>query len=332
MNTARARPLGLTQLRAFAAVARQLNFRAAADDMALTQSAISRQIKSLEDDLGAPLFDRGTRHVALTAQGRALLDVVEPWLQRLDATVQQLRGRRSRSGITITTFASFASLWLLPRIEAFQHSHPDTDIRVAANDQLADLDDPEIDLALRYCTAEQAPPGAVRMFGETLTPVISRSLAAQIAAGQAPPLARPADLAAHTLAEEDDNRPSGRTLSWRRWLATQGVGGLEPRRWMLLNFTYQQVQAALAGQGVALARLALVGDAIERGELVEPFGPAGRTHTPSAYWMVLTAVGAQRQEVLRFRDWVLEQARATRAALGEAQADLAPSLSAPRPR
>ena len=203
-----------------------------------------------------PLFVRGTRHVEVTQSGQQLLRVVDPWLARLDASVRQIREQHSRRRVSITTFASFASLWLLPRIEAFQSRHPDIDIRVSALDAIADLDDPELDLALRYISPDQAPPGAVRLFGEILTPVVSRQLMEQIRRGEAPPLATPADLAQHTLAEEDDNKSSTEFLSWRHWLAQQGQPALQPRRWLYLNFTYQQVQAALAGHGVALARVA----------------------------------------------------------------------------
>ena len=318
MNTGRRRPLSLTNLRAFEAVARRLSFSDAADELFVTQSAISRQIKSLEDELGTPLFVRGTRHVEMTQDAQILLRTVEPWLARLDAGVRQIREKHSRQRVSVTTFASFASLWLLPRIEAFQRAHPDIDIRVSAHDSLADLDDPELDLALRYCSPAQAPAGAVRLFGETLTPAVSRQLMEQIRDGKAPPLARPADLAQHTLAEEDDNKASTEYLSWRHWLAQHGEPALQPRRWLYLNFTYQQVQAALAGQGVALARVALVYEALARGELVEPFGMAGRTTSPYAYWLVAPPTSRSRPEVRQFCEWVQAQAELTRIATGEA--------------
>lgn len=321
MNTPRRRPLSLGNLRAFEAVSRRLSFSEAAEELFVTQSAISRQIKGLEDELGAPLFVRGTRHVELTQEGTLLLRSVEPFLARLDASVRQIREHRSRRRVNVSTFASFASLWLLPRIEAFQRQHPDIDIRVSAHDSLSDLDDPELDLALRYCSPAQAPAGAQRLFGEVLTPVVSRQLLEQIRSGAAPPLACAADLAQHTLAEEDDNRPSSEYLSWRHWLTAQGEPALQPRRWLYLNFTYQQVQAALAGHGVALARLALVFDALARGELVEPFGAAGRITSPYAYWLIAGPGGRARNEVQQFCAWVEAQAVLTREAIGETGAD-----------
>jgi LysR family glycine cleavage system transcriptional activator len=217
--------------------------------------------------------------------------------------------------VSVATFASFGSLWLLPRIEAFQRDHPDIDIRVSAHDAIADLDDPELDLALRYLNPAQVPAGGVHMFDETLTPVVSRGLWEQIRLGKAPPLAKPADLVQHTLAEEDDSRPSTEFLSWRHWLAAQGHPNLQPRRWLYLNFTYQQVQAALAGHGVALARVPLVFEALQRGELVEPFGATGRVGSPFCYWMLVAPASRGRSEVMEFSAWVEAQAAATRAAV-----------------
>ncbi|WAC73566.1 LysR family transcriptional regulator [Roseateles sp. SL47] len=329
MNTPRQRPLGIGPLRAFEAVARRLSFSAAAEELFLTQSAVSRQIRALEDELGISLFHRGTRHVALTADGQLLQSTVAPLLDRLDGTVRQMRQARGRRVVNVTTFASFASLWLIPRLEAFQRDHPDMDIRVSAHDQLVDLEDSEIDLALRYCPPRGVPPTAQRMFGEMLTPVVSPWMAGQAAAGQVPPLNTAADLRLHTLAEEDDQRPSGLFLSWRRWLAERGHPDLQPRRWMYLNFTYQQVQAAVSGQAVALARLPLVAEALQRGELAEPFGAAGRMGAPTVYWLMLSRQGRARPEVVEFAQWILAQAAGTRRAIGEADPPTAQAVLQP---
>jgi LysR family glycine cleavage system transcriptional activator len=318
MNQLRRRPLSVGPIRAFEAVARRSSFSAAADELHLTQSAVSRQIRALEDELGATLFLRGTRHVELTAAGSALLRSVAPLLDRLDASVRQIRLARGRRSVSLTTFASFASLWLIPRLQAFQREHPEIDIRISASDALVDLDDPELDLALRYCRPEDAPPGSIRLFGEVTTPVVSAAIAAQARDGQAPPLRRAADLRAYTLLEEDDTRQSTEFLSWRHWLRLHGEPALEPVRWMYLNFTYQQIQAVLAGQGVALARLGLVVDAVERGELVEPFGIEGRDRSsPFAYWLIRGGARDQRPELTAFVQWVAMQAAQSRASLRE---------------
>jgi LysR family transcriptional regulator, glycine cleavage system transcriptional activator len=316
MNRPLHRPLAVGSLRAFEAVARRLSFSAAAEELFLTQPAISRQIKTLEDELGAALFVRGTRKVELTSAGSHLLRGVAPLLNKLDGTVRQIRSASGRRRVSVATFASFASLWLLPRLPGFEKLHPEIDIRISASDALTDLDDPEIDLILRYCHPEQAPVRAQRLFGELITPVVSCALARQTERGHAPALREPADLAQHTLLEEDWPLPSGEYLSWRRWLREQDAARVEPLRWLYLNFTYQQVQAALAGGGVALGRLPLIVDSLARGDLVEPMGPARRMHSPFAYWLFdLAAMRGDRSprpEVTAFAQWLIEQASLTR--------------------
>ncbi len=313
MNRPLHRPLDVGALRAFEAVARRLSFSAAAEELFLTQPAISRQIKGLEAELGAPLFLRGTRRVELTHAGMQLQRAVLPLLQRLDTTVRQIRSARGRRHVAISTFASFASLWLLPRLAGFERVHPDIDLRISATDAMIELGDSEMDLVLRYCRNEDKPPGATQLFDETITPVAGRALVEQIARGQAPPLAQPGDLARHTLLEDDDPRPSAVWGSWSHWLREHRVPQLEPVRWMHLNYTYQKVQAALAGQGVALVRLPLVVDALERGELVEVFGPSGRIVPPFGYWMIATAAAAPRAEVALCAEWLAAEAAQTRA-------------------
>jgi LysR family glycine cleavage system transcriptional activator len=320
MNTPRRRPLSVGPIRAFEAVSRHLSFRAAADELSLTQSAVSRQIQALEEDMGATLLLRGTRKVELTPEGAAFLRALAPGLARIDASVQQIRQSRGRRVVSVNTFASFASLWLIPQMEAFQREHPEMDIRVSASDVLSNIHDPEFDLILRYTARERAPAEAQRLFGEVITPVISPWLAEQIRTGQAPPLTKPEHLAQHTLTEEDDNRPSAEYLSWRHWLAHQGAPDVQPRRWLYLNFTYQQVQSALAGQGVALARLPLITEQLQRGDLIEPFGLAGRMDSPFAYWLLQSSHSRSRPEVQQFSDWVLAQAAQSRIDIGEPDA------------
>jgi LysR family transcriptional regulator, glycine cleavage system transcriptional activator len=319
MNRIRHRPLSVGPIRALDAVARHLNFRAAAEELHLTQSAVSRQIRALEEEVGAPLFRRGTRHVELTADGATLLRSVSPWLSRLDATVRQIRQARGRRVVSVTTFASFATLWLIPRLTAFQQQHPDIDIRVGASDSFIDPeagDAAQIDVGLRYCRPDQAPSGAVRLFDDVLTPVASPWLIERSRTG-GPPLATPADLARHALMEEDDLRPSSEFLSWSNWLHVQGLASLQPARWLYFNFTHQQIQAALAGQGVALARLPLTVESLTRGELVELFPaiPGMRVASPYAYWMVAADATRASPEVRQFCTWIVDEAGRTREAI-----------------
>ena len=314
MNRPRHRPLSIGSLRAFEAVARRLGFGAAAEELHLTQPAVSRQIRNLEDELGTALFLRGTRHVELTGAGSALLRGVAPLIDRLDATVHQIRSAQTRRHVGVATFASLASLWLIPRLAAFQAQAPEMDIRISASDAMADPDDPEIDLALRYSLERDAPPGAQRLFDELLTPVAAPSLL------QRQPIRDVTDLARHTLLEEDDHRASAEYLSWRHWLKLNAPPRFEPRGWVYLNYTYQQIQAALSGQGLAFARVSLVTEPLARGDLVEPFGAAGRVRSPYAYWLVRWAGRRDRPELRAFEDWLLAEARDTQSRIAAAAA------------
>jgi LysR family glycine cleavage system transcriptional activator len=321
MNGQRKRPLSVGPIRAFEAVSRHLSFRAAAEELHLTQSAISRQIQALEEDLGTPLFTRGTRKVELTSAGATLLRSTATWLDRLDATVRQIRQTQGRRIVSVTTFASFASLWLIPRLEEFQRANPQVDIRVSAADAIIDPDSndgAEIDVALRYCGAAKAGNGAVRLFGERLSPMVSPWLLER-ARASGPALDAPADLVHHTLMEEDSGSPTVEYIAWARWLREMNLANLQPARWVYFDYTYQQVQAALAGQGVTLARLPLVAQQLAAGELVEPFAdqPATRISSPYAYWMVTRERSELSEDVKTFCDWIESQAAKTREAIGE---------------
>lgn len=308
----RTRPISAGHLRAFEAVARHLNFRAASEEMALTQSAVSRQIQSLEEEVGASLFLRHTRAVELTSAGAQLLTAVTQALPRIDGAVRQIRQNAGRRAVSVTTFASFASMWLIPRLEQFQQAHPDIDIRIDASDATLDLEVADVDLALRYGPRATMPAQAVRLFGEQLTAVASPWLLKS-----SPPLRKPADLETFTLIEAGDaHRSHLEWLTWRRWFDEHGLAGAQPKRWLYFNYAYQMVQAALTGQGVVLARLPMVAEALANGDLVEPL-PRQRMDSPMAYWLVMGPRNAQRPEVRAFQDWLLAQAAVTRKATGD---------------
>ena len=309
----RTRPVAVGHWRAFLAVARHLNFRAAAEDLALTQSAVSRQIQALEDEVGLPLFLRHTRAVELTSAGGQLQRAVAPALERLDAAVRQVRLAAGRRSVAITTWASFASMWLIPRMEQFQRDNPDIDIRIDAGDAILDLETADVDLALRSSTPAHVGPGAQRLFGEQLALVASPWLL-----GSMPPIREPRDVARFTLIEVGDahRTPYFEWITWRRWFELNGLARQQPKRWLYFNYAQQIVQAALAGQGLALARMPLVAENLARGELVEVL-PGHRLDSPLVYWLVPGPRGAQRPEVQAFCDWLLREAQATRRLIGE---------------
>lgn len=323
-NHLRTRPLPVGHLRAFEAVARHLNFRAASEELALTQSAVSRQIQALEDEVGVPLFLRHTRAVELTGAGAELLRTVLPALERLDSTVRAIRRSAGRKSVAITTWASFASMWLIPRLEAFQNENPDIDIRIDASDAVADLETADVDVALRYAPQGSLPANAVRLFGEQLTPVASPWL---LKSGR--PLLEGGDLAHFALIEASDlHRTSSMAwLAWRRWLDAHGFRQLEPKRWLYFNYANQIAQAALTGQGVALARVPLVADSLASGDLVEVL-PGMRLDSPLAYWLVPGPRASSRPEIMAFCQWVQAQAALTRQATGESAQPAEPAARA----
>ena len=309
----RTRPVGAGHWRAFLAVARHLNFRAAADELALTQSAVSRQIQALEDEVGVPLFLRHTRAVELTSAGAQLQRAVVPALERMDAAVRLVRQTAGRKSVAITTWASFASTWLIPRLEAFQRENPDIDIRIDASDASVDLDTADVDLALRYSLPGTRLAGAERLFGEQLAVVASPWLLKSL-----PPLRAPADVAQFTLIEAGDAHRNQHLewLSWRRWFDAQGCPLLQPPRWLYFNYAHQIVQAALSGQGLALARMPLIADALASGDLVEVL-PGHRLDSPLAYWLLVGPRSSLRPEVQAFCNWLRAEAARTRQSVGD---------------
>lgn len=314
----RSRPIAAGQLRAFEAVARHLNFRAASEELSLTQSAVSRQIQSLESDVGVSLFLRHTRAVELTGAGAQLLRAVMPSLERIDGAVRLIRQSAGRKSVAISTWASFASMWLIPRLEAFQQNYPDIDIRIDTTDTPVDLDTTDVDLALRYAMASQVPSQAERLFGEQITPVASPWL---LQSGRG--LRKAEDLAQFSMVEASDAHRTQHMewQNWQRWFNTHRLTRFEPKRWLYFTYAHQIAQAALTGQGVALVRTPLVAESLASGDLVEPF-PTLRLDSPLAYWLIVGLRNAGRPEVAAFCDWLRSQAAQTRAAIGEAQATL----------
>lgn len=306
----RTRGLPVGNLRAFEAVARHLNFRSAGDELGLTQPAVTRQIQALESDVGGALFERHTRAVALTPAGRTLLHSVSPWLERLDTTVRAIRGGMARKAVSVSTFASFASMWVIPKLEAFQRAQPDIDISIDASDAFVNLDNSEVDLVLRYGTYAQMPKGAIRLFDDVISPMVSPWLLKD--KGKETRIDSMADLHGFTLIEmSDPTQNQINWLTWTGWLAQHGSKVPANARWLRFSYAYQTVQAAMAGQGVVLARLPLVEESIQNGALLEPL-PLLRVQSPMSYWLIARSGSLERPEVLAFSNWLQKQAALTR--------------------
>jgi DNA-binding transcriptional LysR family regulator len=292
-------PLDL--LRTFVAVGRRMSITLAAHDLCIVQSAVSRQIQALETALGCRLFVRSYRSIEFTPEGRHLFRTADPMLDQLGAALGALRPPVERPCITITATIGVTSLWLLPRLGAFQRSAPDIDVRVAATNRVVDLERDGMDLALRYCPDAAAPAGALRLFGELLLPVAHPSLGVTAVEDAA-------QLRRHVLIDYDDS--SRAWLQWKHWLRGAGHrAGAAGQGRLLFNQYDQVVQAALAGQGVALGRLALVGNLLAEGKLA----PATRrppVATDHGYWL-LARPGADSRALAAVRDWILAEAAAT---------------------
>ena len=288
-------------LRGFEAAGRRLSFTLAAEELFLTQSALSRQIKSLEDALGVALFERRHRTLALTPAGRAFHREVTGALESLAAATEHVRGASRGPGLTVSTTVSFASLWIIPRLATFRARHPDVEVYVSADDRLVDLSRGDVDVAIRYLPESAAPERAVRLFGERLSPVASPAVVRD-----ASPLRSPADLTRHVLLHLDD--PDGTTpwLDWRSWLASNGQPGLKPAGALRFRLYDQVVQSAVGGQGVALGRLPMIGEHLRDGRLVAPF--ARKYDSARGYFALAAPRVAEREDVVAFLGWLAEQA------------------------
>jgi DNA-binding transcriptional LysR family regulator len=305
-------------LRGFEAVGRRLSFTLAAEELFLTQSALSRQIKAIEDALGVALFERGHRALRLTAAGRVFHGDVTAELHNLAAAVDALRARQRPAGLKVSTTVSFASLWLIPRLSTFRARHPQLEVYVAADDSVVDLTRGEVDVAVRYLADARAPDAAVRLFGERLMPVASPRLMRRGA-----PLARPADLARHVLLHLDDPTGVMPWLNWPAWLTANGQAALRPAGAMHFSLYDQVIQAAIAGEGVALGRVPLIARFLDDRSLVAPF--AKRYDSPRSYFAIAAPHAAQRTEATAFVTWLREQAQATPGAIMGARAARTPA-------
>ncbi|MFJ3045980.1 LysR substrate-binding domain-containing protein [Herbaspirillum chlorophenolicum] len=291
-------PLDL--LRGFVAAGRRMSITQAAQDLCLTQSAVSRQIHALEEFMGTRLLVRGHRSIAFTPEGERLFRSADAVLQQLQDVLGELRTAQAAKPVTVTASIGVTGLWLLPRLTRLQQRLPGIDVRVAASDSLADLRHDGIDLAIRYTTPALAPSGAQRLFGESVAPVAHPLLLAGASAGQLPP-----DV---PLLEFD--QPNA-WLMWEQWqdLANSGAGkGKGKKRGMLRFNQYDMViQAAVAGQGVALGRMELIRPMLESGQLVMLAPPRAQPEDGHAYWLI-QADAEPRREVRLVADWICSEA------------------------
>jgi LysR family transcriptional regulator, glycine cleavage system transcriptional activator len=286
----------LNALRAFEAAARHLSFTRAANELNVTQAAISHQIKALEDHLGVALFRRLNRALMLTEDGQALFPAVRDAFDGLVDAMARLRARESGGTLTVSTLPSFAVKWLVPRMSHFQDKHPDIDLRISAKENLADFARDGIDVAIRFGRGKWPSVHADWLADEWLTPVCSAALL--------PTLRSERDLARATLLHED-MLPINGFPTWETWLEAAGVTGVDASRGPRFSHTHLMLQAAMDGRGVALGQALIVRDDIAAGRLVEIF--SFRLPTGAGYYVVYPSASAERPKVKAFREWVMTE-------------------------
>ena len=282
----------------FEAAARHLSFTKAGEELYLTQSAVSRQIKELEDQLGVPLFQRRHRALALTEAGHQFYAAAAQALSTMRTATDRLRAGAGKKALSVTTTHSFASLWLIPRLAGFTRAHPGVDVRITAETRVQDLDRDGLDIAIRHGPASLAGPNAVRLMGEKVFPVCSPKLLKK------KPLAVPADLRNHILLQYDDPDVRHPWLHWKTWLEVERIADLRPAGTLSFSGYEQIIPAAVAGHGVALGRSPLVRDLVASGELVAPFRS---TADPARAYYAILAKRASG-EAAKFLDWLKDEA------------------------
>lgn len=296
------RPISLAGLRGFEASARLLSFTRAAGELNLTQSSISRQIRTLEQQVGKPLFGRRTRALELTPAGQHLYRVVGASLADIDRAVTEVRGDGRRQRLMVTTVTSFASLLLMPRLTDFSRRHPELDIRIDASDTLRDLRADGYDIAVRYCPIRRAPADGLRLIDEQLVAVLSPALANEIG-----PLDSPADFARTTFLVEASQPPHDDFYgnAWEYWFAQTGMTMPADVPRLTLSYTYQALQAALAGQGVMLAPLVYAREHLASGRLVKPFEAS--LASPFAFYLMINPDSRRQRHIEAFGRWLIGQ-------------------------
>ena len=259
----------LAALRAFEAAARHGSFKHAAAELAVTPTAISHQIRSLEDQLGLSLFERRARQVSLTEAGARLYPVLREGFDAFEAAIGRITRAASRAQVTISATSAFTAQWLVPRMAGFRNRHPDIDLHIYASDDAVDLADDTVDLAIRYGRGPY--PGLVTeiMFTDQFAPVVNPRFG---------PLSLD-DLDTVPLIHFHWRRPHPLNPTWEVWFAQAGLPWTSPPGQLRFSDEGHAIQAAVAGQGIALLSLALVADEIGSGHLVQPFGPALDGHT-----------------------------------------------------
>jgi LysR family transcriptional regulator, glycine cleavage system transcriptional activator len=289
-----ARLPSLNGLRAFEAAARHLSFTQAASELNVTQTAISHQIRRLEEELGIRLFIRKNRALALTPEARDYLPGIRAAFNDLRLATDRLLRKDSDNVLTISTLASLAAKWLLPRLSSFQEAHPDIDVRITTSTGLVDFRSGDVDAAIRYGRGHWPGARAEWLMADEMFPVCSPELLA----GKRP-LQNPDDLRDHVLLHNTNNGDD-----WRLWLTAAGLPpDLSKPPGITFDLILMTVQAAIDGMGVAMGRTTYVKDDIAKGRLVVPFQIA--LPADAGFYLVSPEAAPDSPKLRAFRQWLL---------------------------
>ena len=290
----------LDLLRSFEAAARHLSFTLAAQELFLTQSAVSRQIQQIEAGLGVPLFERRHRSLMLTEAGRVMQRAVVDCLERLQDATELVRATQQTRQVSVTCTPGFASLWLIPRLARFTASHPLVDVRMSATLEVLDLERSHIDLAVRFCPTRLGV--GAPLFEESVMPVCSPHL---MTSG-AHPLKKPADLAHHTLLAADMPQGMALTIDWEPWIKVMGLPEVRTKNTIRFTQYADAIAAAVAGQGVAIGRFPLLDDLLRDKRLVAPF--KGAAASQRGYYIAASTRAASNPDAQDFANWLRAEA------------------------
>jgi len=282
----------LNALKAFEAAARHESFTRAAQELCVTQGAVSQQVKALEAELGCRLFNREHRRLVITAAGRSYLAVVRDAFDRLALGTEALLQQHKSNVLSVSTSPNFATKWLVHRLGRFAERYPAIVLKLSASLQHVDFAREDFDVAIRHGDGHWPTLDVTRLCEEELFPVCSPALAAG--------LRTPHDLKNHTLLHCDERR------DWEMWLAAAKVAGIDYERGPVFNQASMAIDAAVDGQGIALARSALAAWDLGVGRLVRPFAPSLKL--PYAYWIVCPKPTASLPKITIFRNWLLKEA------------------------
>jgi LysR family glycine cleavage system transcriptional activator len=287
----------LNALKAFEAAARHESFTRAAEELCVTQGAVSHQVKALEAELGLKLFNRERQRLVITEAGRAYLVVVRDAFDRIGDGTARLLQRQRGGALTVSTSPNFAAKWLVHRLSRFAETHPEIDLRVSASMHHVDFAREDIDLAIRHGDGTDSGLHVTRLCTEEMFPVCSPKLL-----NGRNRLRAPSDLNRFALLHVNDRQ------GWRQWLDFADVGDVDAARGPILNQASMAIDAAVDGQGVALARTALAAWDLIGGRLVRPFEIA--MPVSFAYWIVCSKAVAKLPKIVAFSEWLLAEAAA----------------------